>query len=297
MTNVKQGDIIKKLRIERGISQEALAKGISTRTTLSSFERRNTELSSSALLKYLDKLNVKFDEFQFLLCDNLLSQKEKVINRFIEIINSNFNRKELEVYLTQLEDVYSKHKDNFYLMIIAQLKILKAAILEINELEKNEAIRLIKEYLFKVENWCHFELTIFNNVLFIFYSEEIVVQFENVISRMWLLQDKAHYNSLISTFLINGCFLGFERADANLASLFVRHLEIVSANSRFVEAKIYLLIFKGLLPSISNQTLDSVSIKKGLKILDILDEAKANSIREFIFQYLETQGYEVCLIL
>lgn len=46
----QQGSLIKKLRTDRKISQAKLAEGISSRTTLSSFENRKTNLSSQTCL-------------------------------------------------------------------------------------------------------------------------------------------------------------------------------------------------------------------------------------------------------
>lgn len=292
---MKQGEIIKKLRIERGMSQKMLVKDISTRSTLSSFECRQTELSSSTLLKYLEKLNVKFDEFQFLVHDNHFSDKEMTTNKFISSLERYTNKQEVFLFLNELNEKYASTNDNFYLMISAQLQILKADTLEFDVTNVEIEMKKVKEYLFQVENWCHFELTIFSNLLFIFGSEEIIIQFENVISKMWMLQDTIHYNSLISTFLINGCFLGFEREEEDLAILFIKHLELISSNSRFVEAKIYTLIFKGLFPVLRGESCDYVSIKKGLQILDILNIEKSNKLRDFIFKCLEHRGYEVNL--
>jgi Rgg/GadR/MutR family transcriptional activator len=290
---LKQGEIIKQLRLERGMTQGALSEGISTRTTLSSFECRKTELSSSILLGYLDKLNVKYNEFKFLMNENKLSKKEGIIRDFIYILENNCKRDELELFLRKVENLYCLYHDVFYQMAIAQLKILRSKELGIGAKEEEETIQMIKDYLFQVENWCHFELTIFSNVLFIFSSEEIIVQFENVISKMWIFHDEVHYNSLLSTFLINGCFLGFERGNLKIIKLFTRYLEIISKSPRFIESRIYLLIFKGLLPGCENKSLDSKSIESGLTILDILNPMKANVVRDFIFQCLENKGFAV----
>lgn len=61
------GFVIKRLRKERGLSQEELAKKITTRTTLASIENRNQTVSFHLLIKLLDRLNIRLEEFLFLL--------------------------------------------------------------------------------------------------------------------------------------------------------------------------------------------------------------------------------------
>ena len=65
--------LIKKLRLERGLSQKKLAQGISQRSTLASFENNATKISYNILIQYLDRMNVTLEEYQFMLDGNNLS--------------------------------------------------------------------------------------------------------------------------------------------------------------------------------------------------------------------------------
>lgn len=55
---MEHGALVRKLRTERKMSQVQLASGISSRTTLSSFENDHSRISSDILFKYLERLNV-----------------------------------------------------------------------------------------------------------------------------------------------------------------------------------------------------------------------------------------------
>ena len=65
--------LIKKLRLERGLSQKKLAQGISQRSTLASFENNATKISYNILIQYLDRMNVTLEEYQFMLDGNNLA--------------------------------------------------------------------------------------------------------------------------------------------------------------------------------------------------------------------------------
>ena len=75
-SKMKQGQLFQKLRKERNISQETLVQGISSRSTLSSFENRNTLLSSELLFHYLNRLNITPNEFQLLINDGAPTKKQ-----------------------------------------------------------------------------------------------------------------------------------------------------------------------------------------------------------------------------
>lgn len=86
---MKQRQLFQKLCKERNISQETLVQGISSRSILSSFENRNTLLSSELLSHYLDRLNITPNEFQLLLNDgaptkNKYSQKNLTLDTMSE---------------------------------------------------------------------------------------------------------------------------------------------------------------------------------------------------------------------
>ncbi|EGP5249464.1 XRE family transcriptional regulator, partial [Enterococcus faecium] len=57
------GELLKKLRVERGISQKNLAHKITTRNTLSRYETGKNSIPFVILLEFLDKLNITMDEF------------------------------------------------------------------------------------------------------------------------------------------------------------------------------------------------------------------------------------------
>ncbi|MDU0335530.1 helix-turn-helix transcriptional regulator, partial [Enterococcus sp. 2CBP] len=79
---MNQANLFKKLRIERGYTQQKLSEGVSSRTTLSSFENRGTELSSHTLFLYLDKMNIRLEEFQIMLNDGEFTTKRQLAYRF-----------------------------------------------------------------------------------------------------------------------------------------------------------------------------------------------------------------------
>ncbi|MGL9880858.1 hypothetical protein IGK81_002061 [Enterococcus sp. DIV0703] len=82
MTN--HSSLIRKLRKERGLTQEQLTRGISQRGTLAAFESRGTKISFELLVNYLERMNITLAEYQFLLNSNSLTNKQKLTNYLIQ---------------------------------------------------------------------------------------------------------------------------------------------------------------------------------------------------------------------
>ena len=58
--------LIRKLRKDRGLTQEQLTSGISQKRNLSkAFESRGTKIGFELIVNYLDRMNITLEEYQF----------------------------------------------------------------------------------------------------------------------------------------------------------------------------------------------------------------------------------------
>lgn len=280
-----QADLLKKLRVERKISQANLTKQISSRTTLSSFETRHTLLSSETLLRYLDRMNVKLPEFMFYLQDNKVTMKEAIAKNFVEILYNNSTQKTIEKFRKQLLSLFKQTNDEYYFILLIQFNMLLAkerGILNLGAFEKE--IVYIRDRLFRIETWGYFELTTFNNLMFIFPTDTIKSLFKDSEKKLKLFYQNNFYQSLYTSFLINGCYLGFERKNLELLSIFLVPLEKLTVNSKNIYEQIYYKIFSTLSPICEEKigTIDVNKIEDVINIFYLLDNKnKAIELKEF----------------
>jgi transcriptional regulator with XRE-family HTH domain len=152
----QQGSLIKKLRTDRKISQAKLAEGISSRTTLSSFENRKTNLSSQTLFDYLDKMNITVHEFSLLIDSEATGQKRQLVQDFY---TRYYDRTLTIDYLTSLEERYFETQNFFYYSLYVQgLLLLNRESFLMNRGAYTQEVELVKQYLFDIETWGRFEL-------------------------------------------------------------------------------------------------------------------------------------------
>ncbi|MBO0431823.1 helix-turn-helix domain-containing protein [Enterococcus sp. DIV0660C] len=216
----KHAFLIRKLRKERGFTQEQLTMGISQRGTLAAFESRGTKISFELLISYLEKMNVTLEEYEFLLNDGSLSPKQKLTNYFLTTPALTSAQED------ELLKEYEKTGNIFYRLLYAQRKII------LNHLD-NEAItpevkkeaQLIMNYLEHIDTWGHFELSVFSRCLFVFKTDYIVRSFYHSVTKMGIYQDTAVQQNLLANFILNGVRLSFTRSSNTLRTLFLAELK------------------------------------------------------------------------
>lgn len=132
---LEYGELIKTMRLERGITQKQLTDGITSRTTLANFEAGISRPSFEVIVSYLDRLNVDINEFLFLTNSNRINDKQTVSNYF-EQVNIEGNIHKLRIFIKVLEKKYLESQDIFYVYMYVYSKNLLSENCDFSKLEK-----------------------------------------------------------------------------------------------------------------------------------------------------------------
>lgn len=263
----EHASLIRKLRKERGLTQEQLTVGISQRGTLAAFESRGTKIGFELLTKYLERMNITLSEYQFLLNNNKLTDKQKLSNYLIS------KKKELsEEQEKALLDAYEKTGDIYYRILYAQKKLIYGYVYNssLTPFMKQE-IAVIKNHLDRIDTWGHFELSIFSNCLFLFDDEYIFYSFNQSVTKMEMYVDTTHYSDLLSNFLLNGIQLSFNRSSLPLRKLFLGELKKVALTHNKTIDLAYYKVFLAFDKLADGDTSATDEIDKGLDFFEWLD--------------------------
>lgn len=237
----EQSELIKELRIERNITQEVLAQGITTREAVSNFERRGTNITSNTLLTFLDRMNVTLEEYGFLLNNKNLTKKQEM---FIEGVNYH-NKVMQEDYLNRLNETYKSTNDYAYALIASQYRLLYAFKNNTNKMDDLiQDKQKIQNHLNNVQNWGRFELSLFTNVLFVFNTEYIYSTYRRVIKNMKLYSNHPHYKDNIGIFIKNCLILFWKRAKYTHMNLLLSELDVLTKNIGYSSERFTYLIFQ-----------------------------------------------------
>lgn len=270
--------LIKKLRTDRGISQEKLAQGISRRSTLASFERQATKISYDMLVQYLDRMNITLEEYQFLLDDGNLSEKRGISVLFYQKLTKEYDA----AFSDMLFQKYNETGESYYQLLRSEyLLVMKKdnRDLVIDEAKEKQVLSV---YLDTIEDWGRFELAIFINTLFCFDDDYILMHFKRSVKKMKGYIDNLYYSRDILAFLINGVVLGFERKSKQLFDVFFPELRFFADELKSMEADITWRVFQFL------STDDIYSNKKKYELFFILEYLGKEEYISYIEKNLPT---------
>lgn len=226
------GETIKKMRKARGYSQEELVHGITSRTTLSTFENGSSRPTLDSVLDYLDRLNVSVEEFIYLSSKEKFMQKKDTSNEVLDVLMRS-DVEEAKELISKLDSLYKKTKDIYFKLQKAQL------IVVMNEFEllSSEEVDTYKRYIYyhleKVETWGKVEIALFNNVMMIVPSETIVNVFKNASKKFDVIENLYGMEKLETITKTNAITAFLERGDYGYAELFLSDIEAFQENDLY----------------------------------------------------------------
>lgn len=281
--------LLKKLRTERNLSQRKLAADISERSTLATFEQKGHRIAFDILYKYLDRLNVTLEEFEYHLTNNQLNEKKQLSKQFHNAYYQH-DFDQLAVLIEESKTTYQETQDFFYYLLYSQYYLIlkkKGYVHTIDETERIETV--IKGYLDKIETWGRFEITIFANLMFLFTDEYILFQIEQ-------LNKQEFYNNLLSLnyhiyskLLTNAAFLFIDRSQIDHLKqiLFYMTKNIPLDNDRI---RLMIRYFEGIIAIFHGEIeTGKQTISKTIEILNFLGQsAYASELTELATNVLLT---------
>lgn len=270
------GKLLKSLRVDRQLTQETLSKGITTRTTLASIENRNKTISFDLLMKLLDRLNVRVEEFHFLLNEGLQSEKQTFyLEAYSNYYSKGYLNKDLEKKILKK---YQETNDFFFIALYTQMlgsQLRKSGSLPPKDeanLEKN--IDLIKTHLNKVNTWTHMELALFINCLYIFDTSYINAVYKRTVKKLVFRKKLRIYEDDIIIFLLNCIDLFLERNQTNLVEYYLKELDTHITRENQLNEKLLSHFYHAII-DIQKGNLEAVDrIESLLNSLDILGETR-----------------------
>ncbi|WP_125605101.1 Rgg/GadR/MutR family transcriptional regulator [Lapidilactobacillus bayanensis] len=274
---MEQNQLLRKLRIERKLTQQQLSTGISTRTTLNSYEHDGSKISFYILSQYLQRMNISFEEFEYMLNDDNFNFRKKLANQTRSALDSKFDPE----FAENLLSLYHENYDFYFYGLYAQYYLVrwfKKDKLEddtIDEIKDN-----VRNYLDGIDTWGRFELSLFSNCLFIFDQNYINFQFKETIVYMKLYSDSSNLSGDRLKFVINASILAYTRNDYEGMTIFLKELRIIAQTSNSLEARVVIKVL-GLLNANKNGSDNQTEKDKLLRTLNYLDEKGwANFLRK-----------------
>lgn len=241
------GEIIKKLRKERNLTQEQLCKGITSRVALSDFETKNTRISFETLTLYLNRMNIRLDEFVLLYVSEDLPfmKKRKIANQLPKITQSG-----LEAILQEVESLFERYvetDDIYYYLLMVNLKVFLLSEGVGAESELKEEIAVLMAYLTRIDTFGRFEIVMLINCITIFSEEFLLIQHDKLVDRLKHLTTDPLFQHDLRNYANNLCIHSLQNNYSSLLTQGIQLLEEIGANDpRNIYERLIAQLFKEL---------------------------------------------------
>lgn len=241
------GKIIKKLRKERNLTQEQLCKGITSRVALSDFETKSTRISFETLTLYLDRMNIRLDEFVLLYVSEDLPfmKKRKIANQFPKITQSG-----PKAILQEVENLFERYKetdDIYYYLLMVNLKVFLLSEGIGTESELKEEIAVLMTYLTRIDTFGRFEIIMLTNCITVFSEEFLSIQQDKLVDKLKKLTTDPLFQHDLRDYANNLCIHSLQNNYFSLLTQGIQLLEEIGKNDpRNVYERLIARLFKEL---------------------------------------------------
>lgn len=169
----KYGPTLRKIREQKGYTMQQLASDILSVSFLSKFERGESDISLGYITQLLEKLSLTFEEF-FYLHDGVDSGQLEYFFEQASEAYVNRDLKQLEQLREIAFDKWETHGLETFRCNILMLDVSESIIRGETITSSDDAVEFLYAYLFGVEIWGYYELSLYNFTMFLMPLEMVM---------------------------------------------------------------------------------------------------------------------------
>lgn len=265
---LKLGITLRKVRKGKQISLCSVADEHLSKSQISRFERGESEISCIRLINILDKLHITLDEF-LILHDEDYTNTELFAN-LVQYIRKQYSSQNINNIAALLSDSSHYTLNSFEkTMIKSILHTMDSSIIP-----SNKELLQLTDYLFKVEKWGYYEITLLGNcVRTINYNSYFLLTKEMLNNYIYSSLNKTN-KRIVTQLAINCLILSVDKEEFSNCTCLITEIKALLDNElNFYEQTVFLYAtgyfeFKRHLDS------GIEKMKQAIQVLDILGEDK-----------------------
>ncbi|MFT8669066.1 MAG: Rgg/GadR/MutR family transcriptional regulator [Liquorilactobacillus hordei] len=176
---MKTGELVKKIRTEKGIKAKAVYDGLLSRSMYYKYESGLVETTADTFLYILNRLNIEADEF--LRMFSVMDKGNSEYKNYRDNLNNAYHLENLTEVKALEKKIAKEYQESglvrFYnLMLIAT--VMRKKLGRTQESVLNER-KEISHYLMRSTKWGHYEYRLFIDAIFMFDSSSIEKVFQD----------------------------------------------------------------------------------------------------------------------
>lgn len=264
----KLGITLRKVRKGKQISLCSVADEHLSKSQISRFKRGESEISCIRLINILDKLHITLDEF--LILHNEDYTNAELFANLVQYIRKQYSSHNIKNIAALLSDSSHYTLNSFdKTMIKSILHTMDSSIIP-----SNKELLQLTDYLFKVEKWGYYEITLLGNcVRTINYNSYFLLTKEMLNNYIYSSLNKTN-KRIVTQLAINCLILSVDKEEFSNCTCLITEIKALLDNElNFYEQTVFLYAtgyfeFKRHLDS------GIEKMKQAIQVLDILGENK-----------------------
>ncbi|EAC8225613.1 Rgg/GadR/MutR family transcriptional regulator [Listeria monocytogenes] len=188
------GELIRELRLSKGLTQKEVYTGIISRSYAIKFEKGENEITLSLFEEILGRVMVSLDEFFFIYRGYSSGEEDDFWHKFASYANEN-DVNSLQQLYHEIGLQNGKRTDLRKAVIRARIRVINNFVqyntYDVSIVSKEDK-EIIHDYLWNVQSWTLEEIRIFANSV-AYFEEEVQIQFFQLVvksSERYLFYDR-----------------------------------------------------------------------------------------------------------
>ena len=266
----KLGITLRKVRKGKQISLCSVADEHLSKSQISRFERGESEISCIRLINILDKLHITLDEF--LVLHNEDYTNTELFANLVQYIRKQYSSQNIKNIAALLSDSSHYTLNSFEkTMIKSILHTMDSSIIP-----SNKELLQLTDYLFKVEKWGYYEITLLGNcVRTINYNSYFLLTKEMLNNYIYSSLNKTN-KRIVTQLAINCLILSVDKEEFSNCTCLINEIKALLDNElNFYEQTVFLYA-TGYFEFKRHSDSGIEKMKQAIQVLDILGEDKLN---------------------
>ena len=264
----KLGITLRKVRKGKQISLCSVADEHLSKSQISRFERGESEISCIRLINILDKLHITLDEF--LVLHNEDYTNTELFANLVQYISKQYSSQNIKNIAALLSDSSQYTLNSFEkTMIKSILHTMDSSIIP-----SNKELLQLTDYLFKVEKWGYYEITLLGNcVRTINYNSYFLLTKEMLNNYIYSSLNKTN-KRIVTQLAINCLILSVDKEEFSNCTYLITEIKALLDNElNFYEQTVFLYA-TGYFEFKRHSDSGIEKMKQAIQVLDILGEDK-----------------------
>jgi len=264
----KLGITLRKVRKGKQISLCSVADEHLSKSQISRFERGESEISCIRLINILDKLHITLDEF--LVLHNEDYTNTELFANLVQYIRKQYSSHNIKNIAALLSDSSHYTLNSFEkTMIKSILHTMDSSIIP-----SNKELLQLTDYLFKVEKWGYYEITLLGNcVRTINYNSYFLLTKEMLNNYIYSSLNKTN-KRIVTQLAINCLILSVDKEEFSNCTYLITEIKALLDNElNFYEQTVFLYA-TGYFEFKRHSDSGIEKMKQAIQVLDILGEDK-----------------------